>query len=146
VFWRTYFWSYAVLTLVGLIIELGHPSATPVRQMIGLVFTPVAVLALGGRAFHPQMFAAKTWRTLLIVSVGWETFALAIGVSPSSAMVASVGVPEPVDTPATHDLAAFARVLTEVVVPAAVWLSAVPPLIALYLNAHPKARDAAKSA
>src|ERR1051325_5480779 len=139
-FWRTYFWNYAFFTLVGLFVELAHPSPDPLRQMIGLVFTPVALLALGARAFNPEMLAAKTWRTLLIVSVGWETFALAIGVSPSSAMVASAAIATPPpEAPTAH----FVKVMTEDVIPTVVWLSAVPPLLALFLNAHPKAKPEA---
>lgn len=138
-FWRAYFWNYAAFTFVGLIIELARPSADPLRQMIGLVFTPVALVALGGRAFNPQLLTAGTWRTLLVASVGWETFALAIGISPSSAVVASAGVTSP--TPGMpSETARFIRTMTEVVIPGAVWLSALPPLLALYLNAHPKAK------
>jgi hypothetical protein len=142
-FWRAYFWNYAVFTLIGLAVELTHPSVAPLRQMIGLVFTPVAALALGGRAFLPEMLAPRTWRTLLFISVAWETFALAIGVSPSSALVASAGMPQPVDTPETHDMVQFVRVMSETVIPTVVWLSALPPLLALYLNAYPGAKPAA---
>jgi hypothetical protein len=145
-FWRAYFWNYGVITLVGLIWEYSHSGGASLAEVVGLVFPPLALLALGGRAFGASFLAVRTWRALLLFCVGWETFALAIGLSPSSAMLADL---RPA-TPETHaagmeGLVEFVRIMNKFVVPAAVWLSALPPLVAMYQNAYsPRGRPAAE--
>lgn len=141
VFWRIYFWNYAALTLAGLIWEVTHPREAQLSQLVGLVFLPIALLALAGRAFSATILTPGTWRALLLFSLGWETFALATGVSPSSAMVADL-TPSPPGPSAAgmEDVAEFIRIMTKFVIPTTIWLSALPPLVALYQNAYPRTR------
>lgn len=71
--WKIYFWIFAVLTIVGVFLSLGELNKLTLVDWVGLLLNLILVISTYSFVMNKKLFSKETWGLLFWVNLFFLT-------------------------------------------------------------------------